>query len=284
MRHGSISDIRELLENRGIAPKKRFGQNFLTDPGIRTRISETILGEYRRLQEGAVVDRGEIWEIGPGLGSLTDLLYQERLPLRLFEIDRGIIAVLKDRYGQEVPIEEGDFLKTCKAVDDSTRPLVIAGNLPYASASAIVSTVIEAGLGPERMVFLVQKELSDRFRASPGQKDYSALSVLVQNHYNTDVLFTVPGAAFYPRPEVGSAVIVMKSRPDRPDSNVSEATSLIARQAFSQRRKALRNSLKEFLSLLEYCDVDPGLRPERLPPDVFRRLGEEYHRRLDAGR
>lgn len=279
MRHGSISDIRALLEARNIAPKKRFGQNFLTDPGIRTRIFEMIVGEYRLLQERTGSDQREIWEIGPGLGSLTDLLYDAGLPLRLFEIDRGLIAVLKERYGDSVPVEEGDFLKTCTALDATTVPLLIAGNLPYASASAIVTTIIETGRGPGVMVFLVQKELAQRFRTSPGQKDYSALSVLVQNHYTTEIRFTVGGAAFYPHPEVGSAVIVMRSRPDGPNSAVSAATSLLARQAFSQRRKALRNSLKEFAPLLEQCGVDSSLRPERLPPEVFRILGEEYHRR-----
>jgi 16S rRNA (adenine1518-N6/adenine1519-N6)-dimethyltransferase len=282
VRHGSTSEIRELLESRGIALKKRFGQNFLTDESARRRILHEILGEYQRLRESSAPEMREVWEIGPGLGSLTDLLYEAGLPLRLFEIDRGIIAVLKERYGSDVPVEEGDFLRTCKAFGPGQGPLLITGNLPYASASAIVTTIIEEGIGPEAMVFLVQKELADRFRSSPGQKDYSALSVLVQNHYETEVRFSLGGTAFYPRPDVGSAVIVMRSLPDRPPKALSGATSLLARQAFSQRRKALRNSLKEHLPILELCGIDPGLRPERLPPEAFRRLGEEYLRRVPA--
>ena len=275
MNHTSISEIRELLEQRGIALKKRFGQNFLIDQNARRRIVDTILAERTA--------PGEVWEIGPGLGSLTDLLREADLPLRLFEVDHGIIAVLKDRFGDEVPLEKGDFLKTClPAAQRNGLPGMIVGNLPYASASAMVTTVIDRGVSPASMVFLVQKELAERFRAVPGSKAYSALSVLVQNHYSTSTVFALGGGAFFPRPEVGSTVIVMRRLPECPEPSTSEATSLLARTAFSQRRKTLRKSLTDYLSILEACGVDSSLRPERITPEQFLKMGREYHRRHGA--
>jgi 16S rRNA (adenine1518-N6/adenine1519-N6)-dimethyltransferase len=221
----------------------------------------------------------EIWEIGPGIGSLTDLLRETGRPLRLFEIDRGLIAILRERYGEPLRIETGDALQTLpEAAARCGSPAMIVGNLPYASASAIVARIIETPIPVGTMLFLVQKELAERFTASVGSKEYSALSVLVQNHYTTTTLFHVGGNAFYPRPEVGSTVIAMRERPGRLAPELSATTSHLARTAFSQRRKAIRNSLKDYRDGMKRCGIDEGLRPERLSPEEFVVLAREITR------
>jgi 16S rRNA (adenine1518-N6/adenine1519-N6)-dimethyltransferase len=268
--HNSISDIRALLEGEGIALKKRFGQNFLVDARARERIAETVFAaiseEDRR--------NGEVWEIGPGIGSLTQLLLGGGCRLRLFELDRGLIRVLRREYGDTLPIEEGDFIHTLSALDVTSipQPVAVVGNLPYSSASAMVARIIESPWSVPVMVFLVQAELADRFAAAPGRKDYSALSVLVQSHYAVRVAFHIGGGSFYPPPTVGSTVVVLRRSDDHPDRREMQRTSEIARQAFSQRRKTLRNTLREYVPLLEELGIDPGERPERLSPEQFHRI------------
>lgn len=270
--HGSISDIQKILSENGIALKKRFGQNFLTDSNARMRIFSAVRSQWDELSRR----EGELWEIGPGLGSLTDIFVREELPVHLFEIDHGIISILDRRYEGRIPITAGDFVKTCIPAARAAGPAMITGNLPYASASAIVTRIIEGECSPPAMVFLVQKELAHRFSAPTGNRDYSALSVLVQNHYTTDILFSVSRNAFYPRPEVDSVVIRMRRHRELPTPEETAAASMLARRAFSQRRKAIRNSLKEFSVLLEHCGVDASLRPERIPPELFLKMGRAY--------
>ncbi len=262
LNHNSISEIRALLDSRGIALKKRFGQNFLVDGNIRTRLGDRIVGE---LPNPLPPDR-EVWEIGPGLGALTDELLARNVPLRLFEIDRGVIAILRERYGDDPPIEEGDFLDTFGAAPP---PGAIVGNLPYHSAGAIIPRIVETGVPAPVMVFLLQREMVDRITAAVGNKNYSAFSVLVQNHYTVSIAFHVPAVAFYPRPRVDSAVAIFRERPERPDPRLSAQLSRVTRTAFAQRRKTLRNTLKAYLPQLQACGIDPSLRPEHLPPERF---------------
>lgn len=263
--HNSISEIQALLERYQLSLKKRFGQNFLIDAGVRRRITAAISDELQLNSD----HHGELWEIGPGIGSLTGELVQLERPLRLFEIDHGLIRVLRDQFGEAVTIEEGDFVRSMGAHEDAA-PAAIVGNLPYSSASSMVARIIESALTVPTMVFLVQAELADRLRASVGGKDYSALSVLAQSHYTVTAAFDIGGSAFYPRPRVGSTVIIMRALPERPSQTASRRTSQIARRAFGQRRKTLRNTLRPFLDALEAEGIDPGLRPEQLTPAQFR--------------
>ena len=110
-------------------------------------------------------------------------------------------------------------------------------------------------------------------------KDYSALSVLVQSHYRVERLFSIPGGAFYPRPRVGSTVVALRRRASRPDARLTASTSEIARRAFSQRRKTLRNTLRDLVDVLEELGIDPGLRPEQLSPEQFRDIATARQRR-----
>ncbi len=294
MNHNSVSEIRDLLSRRGIALKKRFGQNFLIDESFRSRIAAAIADAADGVPAAS---RRELWEIGPGLGSLTERLMTLPFSLRLFEIDRGIIDILRSRFGDAVPIEEGDFLDSLErwvsvnvqASKDGTAvggeaarsfredavPVAIVGNLPYHSASAMIARIVEAAVPVPAMVFLVQTELAQRLGAEVGRKDYSALSVLVQNHFRIRRVMDVPPTAFWPRPHVGSTVILLSERTDRPNAADTVILSRIARRAFAQRRKTLRNTLQPLVPLLDRLGIDPGLRAERLSPEQYLALARE---------
>jgi 16S rRNA (adenine1518-N6/adenine1519-N6)-dimethyltransferase len=193
-----------------------------------------------------------------------------RIGLRLFEIDHGIIRILQERYGDRIPLVAGDFLRTFSV--QRQVPAAIVGNLPYQSAGAMVPRVVEQVWPVPVMVFLLQSEMVDRLTAEPGSSEFSALTVLIRNHYTVERAFSVPAGAFYPRPHVASAVAVMRAIPDRPDGPLTAEISRLARVAFGQRRKTLRNSLRPLLAEMERCGIDPALRPERLSPEQFRAL------------
>lgn len=270
--HNSISEISELLDRHGIALKKRFGQNFLIEPVMRerigSRIAERVAARVKSAPDAATVTEPcQLWEIGPGLGALTDQLLQiNGVRLRLFEIDHGIIRILRERYGESVRIEAGDFLQTFPGLPT---PNMIVGNLPYQSAGAMIPRIVESGLPVSDMVFLLQSEMVSRLVSPPGNKTYSAVSVLVQSHYRVQQAFSVPASAFFPRPRVDSAVALFTERDDRPDRVTTGRISFLARTAFGQRRKALRNTLRDFVPHMEICGIDPGLRPEQLAPAQF---------------
>ena len=285
LNHNSISDIRELLEQRGIALKKRFGQNFLVSEGVRRRIGGLIGEELAGLgRRGDGAGNGEVWEVGPGLGALTDELIRLGLTgrLRLFEIDRGIVNFLKDRYNGEILLEEGDFLHTFAALTAApgfSPPAMVVGNLPYNSAGAIIPAIVESALPVPAMVFLLQQEMVDRLRAEPGVKAYGAVTVLVQSHYRVNQVLSVAPGSFYPVPQVDSSLAVFRQRSDRPAPQAAAVISQVARAAFSQRRKTLRTTLRPYLNELETCGIDSSLRGEVLFPEQYRAIAAEILRR-----
>lgn len=267
--HNSPSELSDLLRREGLHLSKRFGQNFLVDASVRSRIAELVVSYCPA--------GGPLWEIGPGVGSLTSELVARGLHPRLFEIDHGLVRILRTEYGETLPIEVGDFVETGPVRARDEQPAVVAGNLPYASASAMVARMIEAGILPATLVLLVQTEFALRIAAGPGDGDYSAISVLTRSHYAVDRAFDVGPQAFFPRPRVGSRVVVMQRHRDLPAAPIRAQSSELARTAFSQRRKTLRNSLRTWLPQLEAAGIDPGRRPEELHPEDFLRLARIVH-------
>ena len=234
MNHNSASAVRSVLETEGLTPKKRWGQNFLIDANVRRRIVSLL------------EEPGTVWEIGPGLGSLTELLIADGFRPTLFELDHGLIRHLRELFADSVAIRPGDALETLgEALEEDGSPQCIVGNLPYRSASAIIAKIAELVLRPRRMVFMIQTELADRLKAPAGSQDYSALTVLVQSHYSVARCFSVGSSAFYPAPRVGSAVVTMEPVVDYPDMATSRATSSIARLLFGQRRKTCAAILRQ---------------------------------------
>jgi len=221
--------------------RKRFGQNFLIDPQVIADIVNAV-GPAR---SDCVV------EIGPGLGALTDPLLKRVDHLHVVEIDRDIIARLKQRYSAGVlTIHEGDalnfdFASLCAAPD--TR-LHIVGNLPYNISTPLLFHLAEYSERVHDMHFMLQKEVVERMVAEPGTSDFGRLSVMLQYRFVMDWLLDVPPEAFDPAPKVDSAVVRLIPRPPEERTARDEAKlAAVVAAAFAQRRKMLRNNLKGWL-------------------------------------
>jgi len=247
-------------------PRKRFGQNFLVSPGVIDKIVEAI----------APRAGDTVVEIGPGLGALTEPLLERIKHLHVVEIDRDLIERLRQRFPPErLTIHAGDALAFDFGALKSDGPLKIVGNLPYNISSPLLFHLADYADVVSEMHFMLQKEVVDRMVAAPGG-DYGRLSVMLQYRYSMERLFIVPPGAFNPAPKVDSAVVRMiPLKVGAGETALDE--SLFARlvqAAFSQRRKMLRNTLKEFggESLLEARGIAPTARAETLAVADFVRL------------
>lgn len=273
--------IRAFLETQGLAVSKKFGQNFLVNRSIRERIIEAL-----DVQPGM-----RVWEIGPGIGSMTDIILQKGADLVAFEIDYGFARVLEEMFGKEshFSIVKGDMLKTWRSRPE--RPDRIFGNLPYNAAFAIIADLLEQDCVPARMVFTLQKEAARRLAALPGTKEYSSLSVLCASVCDARILFDIGASAFWPQPRVTSSVVLLVPKKDPVVFEKRKDFSDFVRAAFSSRRKTLRNALHlwahthfssmnelEFESLLSRClskiGARPDIRAEALPPQQLYALYE----------
>jgi 16S rRNA (adenine1518-N6/adenine1519-N6)-dimethyltransferase len=236
--------------------RKRFGQNFLSDPNIIRKIIDAI----RPVAGEAMV------EIGPGLGAMTVPLVERLGHLHVVEIDRDLIARLREQYPPErLTIHEGDAL----AFDFTTlgAALRVVGNLPYNISTPLLFHLAGFAAQVRDMTFMLQKEVVMRMVAAPGAEDYGRLSVMLQYRYRMARLFDVPPGAFRPEPKVTSSIVRMVPLP--PEELAAQDEALFARivaAAFGQRRKTLRNTLREFLDAADFAALalDPGLRGERL--------------------
>jgi 16S rRNA (adenine1518-N6/adenine1519-N6)-dimethyltransferase len=243
-------------------PRKRFGQNFLIDVHVIERIVSTINPQ-----------RGEpIIEIGPGRGALSGPLLAAGADLHVVEIDRDLAAALPDRVPGLDPdhVHVGDALQVdlpslLPAIPDGG--IRVVGNLPYNISTPLLVRLMGLTESIRDMHFMLQNEVVNRMAATPGRKAYGRLSIMCQYHCSVVPLFTVPPEAFSPVPRVESGFVRLvphRAPPvDVPDYAIFER---VVAQAFSQRRKTLRNSLKTMISddLIEAAGIDPTLRPEAL--------------------
>ncbi|HSA55956.1 MAG TPA: 16S rRNA (adenine(1518)-N(6)/adenine(1519)-N(6))-dimethyltransferase RsmA [Gemmatimonadaceae bacterium] len=251
--------------------RKRFGQHFLADPGVLERIVEAL-----DPGPGATVV-----EIGPGRGALTDRLAARAARVIAVEIDRDLVALLRERYAEQgsVRVVEGDALKVDWAAL-AGGPYRLAGNLPYYITTPLLFRALQPPR-PERSVVLVQREVADRIVAAPGSKTYGALSVNVQLVAHAEIVARVPAASFRPRPSVDSAVVRLLPRV-HPLLSDDEAAPLrhFIQGIFGFRRKQMVRVLRELRGVdadaarrvLSAAAVAPDVRPETLPPDAFLRL------------
>ena len=234
LNYSSITEIGEVLSSHGLAMTKKFGQNFLISPEAREKIVSLIDPEKGE----------EVWEIGPGLGAITHLLLQKGAAVKAFEIDHGFASVLKNKAfaDEDFTLIEGDALETLFSLPPSFSSIV--GNLPYNVGSEIIARLIERGYLPKVMVFTLQKEVADRMTALPGSPDYSSFSILTQLDYVNTRAFIIKSGAFYPSPNVDSAVVVMRRRSESLVPNEERVFFLsMVRALFAQRRKTIRNNL-----------------------------------------
>lgn len=261
---------------KGHRARKRFGQNFLVDNNVVTRIVTAINPQHS----------DHIVEIGPGLGVLTEALLSCVPEMDAVELDRDIIPKLVERCRSHddassrdmgnLIIHEADALQfDFMALADDKGPLRVVGNLPYNISTPLMFQLLESSQVIQDMHFMLQKEVVKRLAARPGNKDFGRLSVMVQYHCQVDSLFDVPPESFDPPPKVNSAVVRLVPHNEPPvDVNDVKALEKVVTQAFSQRRKTLRNTLKPLLNeeKIKSLDIDPVRRAETLSLEEFARL------------
>ena len=239
--------------------RKRFGQHFLHDRNLVDRMVRTL----DLKQDDTVV------EIGPGRGALTYPLLEDLPHLHVVELDRDLITLLRqENTPDRLSIHESDALKfDFRPLKPADKPLRVVGNLPYNISTPLIFHLLSQSDAISDMTFMLQKEVVDRLTASPGTRDWGRLSIMVQYYCQADYLFFVPPGAFSPPPKVDSAVVRLLPYPTlpHPADDEDHLRRLVA-QAFTQRRKAIRNSLKSLVSLeqFEAAGIDAGLRPDQL--------------------
>lgn len=250
--------------------RKSLGQHFLSDPRILTRIVEVL----------APAPDDTVIEIGPGRGAMTDLLKDRAREVIAIEYDRRLAALLRERYaGTNVRIVEADVLTTNLGAL-ANGPYVLIGNVPYYITTPILFHALQPPRAT-RAVYLVQREVAERMRASPGTKDYGALTVNLQALARAEIMFRVPAGAFLPPPKVESAVVRVTPR-EKPlvDANEEQRFREFVQAIFGMRRKQMRRVLREILNrsvdeaegLLDRAGVDADARPETLRPEQFAAL------------
>lgn len=261
---GTVSNV-ELYQHRA---RKRFGQNFLHDAGVIHRILRAI-----HAREGQ-----RLLEIGPGQGALTEGLLGSGARLDVIELDQDLIPLLKLKFGLEsrFSLHQGDALKfDFASLVESGEKLRVVGNLPYNISTPLIFHLLEYAPVIEDMHFMLQKEVVERLAATPGGGDWGRLSIMVQYHCRVEHLFNVGPGAFNPPPKVDSAIVRLTpfAEPPHPARD-PKLLERVVREAFNQRRKTLRNTLKPLLSVedIEAAEVDPTLRPEQLDLAAFVRL------------
>lgn len=240
-----------------VKAKKFLGQHFLTDKNIARKIIESLSAQ----------GCNSIIEIGPGTGVLTSDLLKQELPFHAIEIDKESVAFLKKEFPDRDFVIEADFLKIDLAGFEA--PIAVIGNFPYYISSQIFFKVLENKERVSEVVCMIQKEVAQRIASPPGNKTYGILSVFLQAFYTIEYLFTVHENCFSPPPKVKSAVIRLKRNNRETLPCNYELFFKVVKTSFNQRRKTLRNSLKNIcLNLNSESDIF-NKRPEQLSVGEF---------------
>jgi len=244
-----------------------MGQHFLTNPYTLNKIIDCIAPQKKEL----------VIEIGAGKGSLTRLLAEKAGRVIALEKDASLIPYLEKNKPSNLEIRQEDVLETDFSSLAKQEKTKLAGNLPFSISSQILFKLLEEHDMTRECHFMLQKEVAERVCASPGSKKYAPLSILLQNIFSAKIRFLLSPGSFTPPPKVRSAFITLKKRtaPLYPFMNTDGFKSFI-KQAFSQRRKKLKNSLKPMGFSLEQmkesfreCGLDPHIRAEKVSIDDF---------------
>lgn len=260
--------IQSILDQAGMHPRYRFGQNFMIDQNV-----VRLIAEAGRIEPGDTVI-----EVGPGTGTLTEELLERAEKVIALEIDRDLVKLLKERFEANPRLEviEGDALSgkhqlnpdLLRVVQSAARRPKLIANLPYNIASPLIIELMIAGV--ELLVFTVQKEVADRLRAAANDDAYGPLSVVAQMLSTVEVLRTISPQVFWPPPKIESALVRM-TRDNRLGGRATEFSTFV-HQIFSYRRKTLRKAISEAghdPSVLAALGIDPQARPETLAPQQF---------------
>lgn len=266
------NQYKKKLEQSGINPSKKLGQNFIFDKNILNKITSLINPDACDL----------VIEIGPGLGGLSEALLNNNVKkILLVEKDRQftqLLNALKLKYPDQIDIIFEDAINFNFDIENY-KNITIISNLPYNVATKILTTLINTHYSTNKlknMVLMFQKEVAQRITANYSNKHYGRLSIISQYLYQCNVEFDLNPAVFYPKPKVDSSIVSFKSleRKSGPDIKMLES---ITRAAFSQRRKKIRTSLKNIISetdLAERLNIDVDLRAEQLSLNEYLKISE----------
>ena len=270
-----------IINKYEFAFQKKYGQNFLIDEGIVKKI----------VREAGVTKEDFVLEIGPGIGTMTQLLCENAGEVAAVEIDDKLIPILGETLSayDNVTVINEDILKVdiAKLAEEKNggKPIKVVANLPYYITTPIIMGLFESGVPIDSITVMVQKEVADRMQVGPGTKDYGALSLAVQYYAKPQIVLNVPPECFMPRPNVGSAVIRLVKHKESPVTVKDEALMFkIIRASFNQRRKTLANGLNNSAEIqlpkevitesIEKLGRGPAIRGEALTLAEFARLSD----------
>lgn len=269
------SRTKEILEKYDLYAKKNYGQNFLVEPGIVSKIAKSAMTDHPCIA----------LEIGPGIGALTQMLATEAKKVIAFEIDERLPEVLEDTLSDfdNVEILLQDFMEIDlkKFVDEHQEEgcdVVIAANLPYYITTPILFKIFESDADIKQITVMMQKEVADRFAADVNTKDYNALSVMTQYLCEVKSVMKVPRFVFNPKPAVDSAVLQFRFKDKDPAIDEEYFFSMI-KGCFKQRRKTILNNYSEWLEdkekareLLDQAGIEATRRAENCKLEEFKKL------------
>ena len=271
----------EVIQKFNFGFQKKFGQNFLIDDHVLTKI-----------MDGANVTKDDfVLEIGPGIGTMTQYLAERARKVLAVEIDTKLLPILQETLADydNVEVLNHDILKVdinaiANQYNDG-KPIKVVANLPYYITTPIIMGLFESGVPIDNITVMVQKEVADRMQVGPGTKDYGALSLAVQYYAEPYIIANVPPNCFIPRPNVGSAVIRL-TRHTKPPVTVQDEKLMfrIIRASFNQRRKTLQNGLnnasdlsftkEQIVEAIESIGLKATVRGEALTLEQFAKLSD----------
>ena len=282
MHLGNPTNTIAVLNRYGFNFQKKFGQNFLIDENVVEKI----------VREAGVTKDDFVLEVGPGIGTMTQILCENAREVVAVEIDKKLIPILTEdtlSYYDNVTVINEDILKIDikKMAEEKGggRPVKVVANLPYYITTPIIMGLFESGAPIDNITVMVQKEVADRMQVGPGSKDYGALSLAVQYYAEPYIVANVPPNCFIPRPNVGSAVIRL-TRHAKPPVEVKDKDLMfrLIRASFNQRRKTLQNGLsnaqdlsfskEEIAAAIESLGLSPSVRGETLTLAQFAALSD----------
>lgn len=276
--------MKYILDKYGFKFSKRLGQNFLIDGNIINKIADT----------AGLDEKSGVLEIGPGFGTLTQVLCSKAKKVVSIEIDKSLERVHKETLNYDnLKVIYEDFMKVDvnKLIDEEFEGLnvKIVANLPYYITTPIIMKILEERYKISKIVVMVQKEVAQRLNSLPGSKEYGAITLAVQYRADTNIAMIVPNTVFMPRPKVDSAVIEFNIL-NKPRIEVQDEILLfnVIKASFGQRRKTLLNGLSNNLKIskeivreaLESAGIDPGIRGETLGLNEFGRISDEFKKLL----
>ena len=271
----SYNEMNQVLKNNDFSFKKKFGQNFIVDYNVINSIISKSLIDKDTL----------VIEVGPGAGSLTYMLCKYAKNVLCYEIDDTLKDILSSNLSEYDNYEVifCDFLKR-NVSDDlkkySYKKVYLIANLPYYITTPIIMKIIDDKIDIDKIVIMVQKEVGDRFKAKPNSRDYNSLSVFLKYYYDVKKLLDVSRNVFMPVPNVDSIVVELDRKKNLAELKNEELFFNLVRDSFKQKRKNLRNNLKNYdlnkvESVLKKHNMDLSFRAEQLDIDIFIEISNE---------